>query len=153
MYGLHQGAAVTDSVLGGTAGRAAALITALLTLFGPCFRFDVLHERTGAVNATANKTEDVFPRYSETATSWSVGRSVILSSFGDGVVFRRFPLFIEGRSGASCVSKKEVLENLAHNDSSRRAHLPTGNLSASGLLRSRHFHNEGYGRWWSCDSG
>ena len=107
MYALHQGAVVTDSVLGGTAGRAAASIIALLTLFGP--RFNILHDNAGAVSATANKTEDVFPRYSETATSCSVGRSLILSSPGHGVVFSRLRfLFIEGRALARCFPQKEI---------------------------------------------
>ena len=90
VYLLHQETVVTDAVLGGTAGRAAASMIALLTMFGPCSQFVVLHELAGAVSATANKTEDVFPRYPETATSCSAGRSLILSSFGRGVVFSRF---------------------------------------------------------------
>ena len=106
MYALHQETVATDAVLGGTAGCAAASMIALLTRFGPCSQFVVLHESTGAVSATANKTEDVFPRYPETATSWSVGRSLILSSFGRGVIFSRFLGFLFML--ASC--RKELLE-------------------------------------------
>jgi len=58
------GALGTD--FGGMERRAAASIIALLTLFGPRSQFDAFHDMAGAVSATANKTEDVFPRYSET---------------------------------------------------------------------------------------